>query len=173
MTTTGEPGTVEPLRAWARGSLPLSAAVELLVHAFDGRFAAASQPWIRVEPTGAVWLDDQFLAAGLGALSGGERRVLTVVAALADSTGTRRIDLTDVVTGLDRDNLDLVLAALDHASGSHEHAGLELADDRHSARLVRLPSLHPWPDVPTTNSTSDGLASRGSTAAATRRYLGR
>lgn len=135
------------LRAWAAGSLPLTAAVELLIRSFGGRFAAASQPWIRVERTGAVWLDDQFLASSLGGLSGGERRVLTVVAALADTSGTRRIDLTDVVTGIDRDNLDLVLAALAHAGGSHEHAGLELADDGRTARFVRLSSLHRWPDA--------------------------
>ena len=56
------------LRARARGSLPLTAAVELLIRSFDGRFAAASQPWIRVEPTGAVWLDDQYLAATTGSI---------------------------------------------------------------------------------------------------------
>lgn len=127
------------------GSLPVTAAVELLTRCFDGRFAAASQPWIRVEPTGAVWLDDQFLASSLGGLSGGERRVLTIVVALADSTGTRRIDLTDVVTGIDRENLDLVLAALAHAAGSHEQVDLKVADDSQTARFVRLPSLHPWP----------------------------
>lgn len=141
------PRTVQDaLRSWAAGSLALTAAVELLTRCFDGRFAAASQPWIRVEPNGWTWLDDQDLAASLGGLSGGERRVLTVVAALADSTGNRRIDLTDVVTGIDRENLDLVLAALAHAAGSHEHAGFEVSDDGHSARLVRLPSLHAWPD---------------------------
>lgn len=147
------------LRSWAAGSLPLTAGVELLIRSFEGRFAAATQPWIRVEPTGAVWLDDQFLAASLGGLSGGERRVLTVVAALADSTGTRRVDLADIVTGIDRDNLDLVLAALAHAGGSHEHAGLEVTDDGRSARLVRLPSLHAWPDSPAWNRSPNDLAS--------------
>lgn len=76
--------------------------MELLVRAFCERFARADQPWIRVEPTGATWLEDHFLAASLGALSGGERRVHTVVVALADTTGTRRLDLVDVVTGIDR-----------------------------------------------------------------------
>ncbi len=159
------PNLDDRLRTWARGSLPLTAAAELLIRSFDGRFAAASQPWIRVESTGATWLDDQYLAAGLGGLSGGERRVLTVVAALADSTGARRIDLTDVVTGIDRDNLDLVLAALAHAAGSHEHAGLEVAADERSARLVRLPPLHPWPDSSTKNQTANGLPSSEPTAA--------
>jgi len=87
------------------------------------------------------------------------------VAALADATGTRRIDLADVVTGIDRENLDLVLAALAHAAGSHEHAGFEVAADERSARLVRLPSLHPWPDSSTKNQTANGLPSSESTAA--------
>ena len=91
MTTNAEPGTVERLRAWAKGSLPLEASIELLIRAFDGRFARTSQPWIRVEPNGATGLDDQFLASGLGELSGGERRVLSIVVALADTTGARGI----------------------------------------------------------------------------------
>ncbi len=53
MTGTAGPGTVERLRAWANGSLPLSAAIELLVRAFDGRFARTDEPWIRVEPNGS------------------------------------------------------------------------------------------------------------------------
>ncbi len=64
MTGTGQPGTVERLHAWAYGYLPLSAAVEMLVRAFDWGFARADEPWIRVEPNGATWHDDQFLATG-------------------------------------------------------------------------------------------------------------
>ena len=159
------PRTVQyALRSWAAGSLPLTAAVELLTRCFDGRFAAASQPWIRVEPNSWTWLDDQDLAASLGSLSGGERRVLTVVAALADSTGTRRIDLTDVVTGIDRENLDLVLAALAHAAGFHEHAGLEVSEPTRTARLVRLPSLRAWPGAEVQPRSASALASDGSAA---------
>jgi hypothetical protein len=147
MTATAEPGIVERLRAWAKGSLPLEASVELLVRAFDGRFARADQPWIRIEANGATWLDDQFLASSLEGLSGGERRVLTVVVALADVGSVRRVDLTDVVTGIDRASLDLVLAALAHAGGSHEHAGLIAARDGIGARLEPLAALHPWPTL--------------------------
>ena len=137
MTTTAEPGTVERLRAWAKGSLPLEASIELLVRAFDGRFARANQPWIRVEPSGATWLDDQFLASSLGGLSGGERRVLSVAVALADTTGARRVDLADVVAGIDRDNLDLVLAALAHAGGSHQDALLAPMTGHGTAQRAR------------------------------------
>ncbi len=145
MTTTAEPGTVERLRAWAKGSLLLEASIELLIRAFDGRFARASQPWIRVEPNGATWLDDQFLASALGGLAGGERRVLSIVVALADTTGAHRVDLADVVAGIDRDNLDLVLSALAHAGGSHQHSRLTPTNDASGYRVDRFTSLHPWP----------------------------
>ena len=84
-------------RFWAACSLSLTAAVELLIRRFGGRFAAATTPRIRFELTGAIWLDDRYLPAGLGGLSGGERRILTVVvvAALAEATGARRIDLLE------------------------------------------------------------------------------
>ena len=150
--TTAEPGVVEQLRTGARGSLPLEASVELLARAFDGRFARADQPWIRIEPSGATWLDDQFLAASLAGLSGGERRVLTVVAALADANSARRVDLTDIVTGIDQANLDLVLAALAHASGSHQHARLVPAGHGSSAHLEPLTTLHAWPALPSGRS---------------------
>ena len=45
------------LREWARGSLPMGAGVELLLRAFDGRFAHPSRPWIVAEPDGHVWVD--------------------------------------------------------------------------------------------------------------------
>ena len=111
-----EAETAARLRTWAAGSHPLGAAVELLLRAFDGRFARPDQPWIRVEANGYVWLDDDVLHAGLGPLSGGERRVLDVVCALVDPN--RTVHLADTLAGLDRPNLDLVLAACAHAAGS-------------------------------------------------------
>jgi len=50
--------------------------------------------------------------------SGSEIRVLRIAASLAAGIP---VDLADAVTGLDRHNLALVLAALSHANGSHEH----------------------------------------------------
>lgn len=149
MTTTRTdptaPVTADRLRTWATGSHPLTAAVELLIRAFDGRFAHPDQPWVIIEPTGHLWLDDQVLHANLGPLSGGERRVLEVVCVLADPTGTRRIHLTDTLTGLDRTHLDLVLAACAHAAGSHQHTELDVDPHTGAARLIALPSTHPWP----------------------------
>jgi len=57
-----------------------------------------------------------------GTLTGGSgsvNRVLRIAASLSE-LGVP-VDLADAVTGLDRHNLALVLAALSHANGSHEH----------------------------------------------------
>jgi hypothetical protein len=129
------------LRRWAAGSYAYEAAVELLIRAFNGRFARPGWPWIPDTSGELSWLDaDQITPGTTGALSGGERRLLAVVAALA---GGQPADLSDVA-GLDRDLLDLVLAAIAHAGGSHQHSDIRPSrDGRHE--YARLPSLHPWP----------------------------
>lgn len=136
------------LRVWARGMYPTEAAVELLVRAFGGRFAEAGRPWVKftdqdqldayIDPE--VLLDEgvDLLDKGVdGPYSGSERRVLAVVASLL---GGEPVDLSDVMSGLDRANVALVLAALAHANGSHEHSMW-----RPGGRSTRLPSLYPWP----------------------------
>jgi len=132
--------TIEALRAWAAGSYADMAAVELLARAFGGRFAGAGRPWIGTDTAGRIWLDGDALRAASG-LSGGERRVLALVAALVDA---QPVEIVDVVSGLDRHHLDLVLAALAHAGGSQEHAALTLDPDG-TAHLSSPGSLHPWP----------------------------
>ena len=142
-TTVARSGVADGLRIWASGSNPMTAAAELLIRAFDGRFARADQPWIRVEDDGWVWLDDQVLHAHLGLVSGGEGRVLDLVCALIDSN--RAIPLADTAVGIDRRHRDLVLAAFAHAAGSHEHS--DVTDDPTTGRprIARLGSVHPWP----------------------------
>jgi hypothetical protein len=132
--------SIEALRAWAAGSYAGMAAVELLARSLGGRFARAGHPWIGTDAEGRMWLDGDALRAALG-LSGGERRVLALVAALIDE---RPLEIVDVVSGLDRHHLDLVLAALAHAGGSHEHAAVILDPDG-AAHLSSPGSLHPWP----------------------------
>ena len=64
------------LRAWAKGLYPLEAAVEVLVRAFNGRFASPGNPWIQpcVQP-GWWWLDTAELEEdNLGALSAPDLR---------------------------------------------------------------------------------------------------
>lgn len=144
--------TDHALRSWARGNYAAEAAVELLIRAFAGRFARRHQPWIVTERDDRVWLDAECLRANLGTLSSGERRVLSVAAALAGSMPP--IDLADVVC-VDRDHLDLILAAFAHAGGSHEHATLIPGSPAGSVRLARPGPLHPWPTDTSTQSATD------------------
>ena len=81
----------------------------------------------------------------VGALSGGERRFLLLAASLVEDVP---VVLGDVVPGLDRVNLDLVLAAVAHAGGSHQHSDIETKEDG-SMVLHRgyLDALYPWPQA--------------------------
>ena len=79
-----------------------------------------------------------------GHLSGGEQRLLRIVASLA---GGEPVSLADNIPGLDRELTYLVLAALAHAGGTHEHPDIRVDHQRGvAAQYGRLPSLHPWPD---------------------------
>ncbi len=132
---------VRRLHEWASGSLPMGAGVELLARAFGGRFADPSRPWVITKPDGRMWVDVDVLCDASGALSGGERRIVAMVVALLDE---RPVDVVDVVTGLDREHLHLVLASLAHAAGSHEHAALTLSPDG-VAHLTRPGPVVAWP----------------------------
>src|SRR5699024_5509593 len=103
--------TAQDLRDWARGIYTIEAAVDLLVRFQGGRCARPGEPGIvapREQRRGNMqsrhWLDVNQLTAEAtadAALSGGERRILTVAASLA---GGSPIDLADAVSGLDREN---------------------------------------------------------------------
>lgn len=167
MDGLGPQETAARLREWAAGSLAMSAGVELLIRSFEGRFALPARPWIRREPGGRVLVDVGVLRAQARALSGGERRVLDVVAALLEETP---VAITDVVAGLDRANLHLVLAALAHAGGSHEHADVVVGADG-IPRLTRPGPLIAWPtpDVPAPIRTPAITATRRRRASTGRR----
>ena len=49
------------LRNWARGCHSTEAAVELLIRARGGRFVDPSQPRLRTDDRGIVWLDAQVI----------------------------------------------------------------------------------------------------------------
>ena len=133
--------TAMGLRTWAKGDFVQEAGVELLIRAFDGRFAERGCPWVRpCEHPGWFWVDTEAIAAHSGGLSGGERRVLSVVASLSGSDPVR--DLGDIAAGVDRRHLHLILAALAHAGGSHQHVDLVWHGDE--LRLDSLPALVPW-----------------------------
>jgi hypothetical protein len=96
--------------------------------------------------SGNVWIDFEQIPEHLGGLSGGERRFLMLAASLA-GVGVG-VELGDVLPGLDRKVLNLVLAAVAHAGGSHEHADIvEHADGTVTLGSRQyLPSLYPWPE---------------------------
>jgi hypothetical protein len=143
--TAPAPDLVAGLQTWARGVYATEAAVELLARSFGGRLAELGYPWIMTDAgEGWCWLEpDQLTGPATAGLSGGERRLLAIVASLA---GGRPVDLSETLAGLDRDAVVLVLAAVAHASGSHEHADMVIDSDRGVAfSRGRLPSLYPWP----------------------------
>ena len=63
---------------------------------------------------------------------------LNAAASIADG---QPVDLGDVASGLDRRHLQLLLAAISHAGGSHEHRAID--DDGFPSDP--LPPLAPWP----------------------------
>ena len=161
MATTGVGHIEEALRGWARGVYTEEAAVELLIRFGWTRRAAfiddvlaghsdpGGRPWVDWEALGQI-LDGGRDSAILAA-SGGELRLLRLAHSVAAG------ELGAVVPGLDRDAMALVLAALAHANGSHEHSGPSIQDsagrvvDRSGGRRLSfalLPSLHPWPPSP-------------------------
>ena len=79
-------------------------------------------PWAAVQ-----WTDlDRAVRSGAVTGSGGQLRLLRAAASLADG---QPIDLADLTAGLDRPDLTLLLAALAHAAGSHEHRSGDLDPD--------------------------------------------
>ncbi len=139
--------TFAGLRLWAKGLYPLEAAVELLVRAFDGRFAPPGNPWIQPCDQPGWWRLDvsQLTDDHVGHLSGGEQRLLRIVASLA---GGAPVSLADDAPGVDRELTDLVPSAIAHANGSHEHSNIRIDPGRGVAVVHgQLPSLHPWPEA--------------------------
>jgi hypothetical protein len=136
--------TPEELRAWAKGSLPCEAATELLLRAFDGRFAGPGWSWmVRDAEYGNTYIDFDAIPVHTGGLSGGEKRFLSIVASIG---GSWPLILNDALPGLDRNLLDLVLAAVAHAAGSHQGAVMTENPDG-SMSIDHTGTLYPWPEA--------------------------
>jgi hypothetical protein len=74
---------VDGLRSWAEGALTDQAAVELLVSCSNRRFVRPGCAWIRpCKRPGWYWLDADALTAHAETLTGSERRMLLLAAAL-------------------------------------------------------------------------------------------
>lgn len=142
MTTTHEQ-IEQGLRAWAKGCYPTEAAVELLIR--HGHAVYPGAPWLRelvVNPP-MVSIDADTLLAESGPWSSGERRIVRIAASLLDADCP--VELVDAVSGLDRRNVALVLAAIAHAAGSHEHSEVTRDDAGRPTGFQNMPSLYPWP----------------------------
>ena len=132
------------LRAWAKGAYGLEAATELLIRGFDGRFADPGCPWVHPTASGQ-WIDFAAIPAQIGALSGGEQRFLQIAAALDDGDST--VNLGRCLAGLDRKHVDLVLAAVAHASGTHQQEQVILRPDG-VITVERPGSTYRWDQTP-------------------------
>lgn len=95
-------------------------------------------PWARID-----WPElDATLCSGILFGSSGELRVLHAAASIADG---RPVDLGDLAGGLDRRALILVLAAIAHAAGSHEHRRISRDEDGIPYFGDPLPPVVGWP----------------------------
>ncbi|WP_336029211.1 hypothetical protein [Geodermatophilus sp. FMUSA9-8] len=83
-------------------------------------------------------------ALRIGTITGrsSDQQVLRAAASIADG---HPVDLGDLAAGLDRHALTLVLAAIAHAAGSHEHHHIPRAVGGVPKLGDRLPPLVPWP----------------------------
>lgn len=117
--------------------LPQLQAAGLVAIALDGD-AADGGPWAAVQ-----WGElDRALRSGAITGSLGQLRLLRAAASLADG---QPIDLADLAAGVDRPELTLLLAALAHAAGSHEHRDVVRDDDGAPQAGPRLGPVVAWP----------------------------
>jgi hypothetical protein len=117
--------------------LPQLQAAGLIAIALDGD-AVDGGPWAAVQ-----WGDlDAAVRAGEILGSTGQLRLLRVAASLADG---QPVDLADLTAGVDREELTLLLAALAHAAGSHEHRDVVRDDDGVPRAGPPLGPVVSWP----------------------------
>ena len=141
------------LRAWAKGLYALEAAVRLMIE--HGTWLRRGAPAMQMSDTEydglLVSVDWKALSDMGGPASGSERRILDIICSLGAGLG---VDLSDAVSSLDRTNLALVLAALSHANGSHQHKDMSWFHDAiaNGGTMVRpdpnepyLPPVFAWP----------------------------
>ena len=91
----------EDLRAWAKGIDSSAAAVELLIRGFDGRYAAADNPWIQSREHVGHWVDVDAIPGNIGALSSCERAYLLITASIGSGrSGGSAINLGETIPAL-------------------------------------------------------------------------
>ena len=148
----------DAVRAWAKGVYSVEAGAELLIR--GGKAIYEGAPWLN-ESTSAegarmVSVDTDFLYLESGAWSGSESRMTAVAVSLL--AGGHLVDLNDAVSGLDPERLQLVLAAIAHAAGSHE-ARMPIIVDNTIRGYTEPESAFPWPAPPAAVSNRSRLRS--------------
>lgn len=129
----------DELRSWACGDLPLEAATEMLIR---GGMARSLSPWVHIEPDGRSWIDFEAIPDCVGGMSGGEKRFLRIAVSIA---GECEVTLGDELVGIDRRQMQLVLAAVAHAAGMHQAGRYIEVDEDHAPRIVNVAPLYTWP----------------------------
>lgn len=130
------------MRDWARGVPTDEAGVEVLLRSGIAERHGLAAAWREEEGLDV----DALTRAAEGPMSGGERRIAAIALSLLSAT-SRPVELGEVLTGLDREATDLVLAACAHAAGSHRHRELLHDDAGQFTGLRPAPPLHPWPSA--------------------------
>jgi len=132
----------DAVRRWAMGVYPVEAGAELLIR--HGKAIREGVPWLRDVGSGRgprmVAIGPETLWVESRGWSDSERRIVNLAISLIDSEVM--VNLKDAVYGLDSRSLQLVLAAMAHAAGSHEAnaPGRPLEDSRRGPA-----NLFPWP----------------------------
>ncbi|ROP44386.1 MULTISPECIES: hypothetical protein [unclassified Rathayibacter] len=140
MTDDDSAALHDQIRAWAEGSNPLTAAVELLIRS---GLVYTSAPWVKTDnawKTSAIDFDR--LGDEIGALSGGEQRVARIASSLGQGVP---VDLREDVAGLDLEYTRLVLAAIAHAAGLGE-PGTTIQTIDGVPTIVPRDALASWPN---------------------------
>ncbi|MHA7146466.1 hypothetical protein ACX80U_17295 [Arthrobacter sp. TmT3-37] len=130
----------DDLRKWSSGNPAAEAGTELLIRAFGGRFATPNYPWI-IDGEYTPAIDFEAIEGNLQGLYSEERRFLLLIASVGQ--GGARIDLSEIIPGLDQGLLSLVLAAMAHLGKSHTHSAFSFEDS--TSTTVDLPPLYDWP----------------------------
>lgn len=134
----------DELREWAQGLYPSEAATEMLIRA---GFAQTRRPWIVTYEPGVHGITFNTIPCDIDAMSGGESRFLMAAASIG--SGAVQVPLENIVCGIDRYYVDLILAGIAHAAGTHEGAPMHV--DHQTRRCTfgdPYTSLHGWPTDP-------------------------
>lgn len=128
------------MREWARGTYADEAGVEVLIRSGLAEHHGLGAAWSEEEGLDV----DALVRAAAAPMSGGERRLVAIALSLLTPTA-RPVELTEVLTGLDREATDLVLAACAHAAGSNGDRAPRYDGPGSVTGLRPASPLHPWP----------------------------